>query len=239
MFYRVKVIFYSDKPVILPINYNHLLQSYVYNTLTPDLATFLHNEGFRVNKKVFKLFTFSKIFGKYKVNDKFISFSSPFYFYFSTPIQVLMDDYISENFKREYVRIGNNKLDLQFVEFEEIPSKSSVVVKTVSPITVHITEENRIRYFSPDETRFFEMILDNLKKKYYLVFGEEYKKNIEILPYSDRWKKCITRFKNTLIVGWEGKIVINGDEKIVSLALTTGLGSKNSQGFGMVVEDKL
>ncbi len=239
MFYRVKVIFYSDKPVILPINYNHLLQSYIYNTLTPDLATFLHNEGFRVGKKVFKLFTFSKIFGRYKVDGKLISFSSPFYFYFSTPIQILMDDYVSENFKKEYVRIGNNRVDVQFVEFEEIPVKSYVVVKTISPIAVYITEGSRRVYFSPNETQFFEIILNNLRKKYYLVFGEEYKKNIEILPHSGRWKKCITKFKNTLIVGWEGKIVINGDEKIVSLALTTGLGSKNSQGFGMVVEDKL
>ncbi|RKX92249.1 MAG: CRISPR-associated endoribonuclease Cas6, partial [Spirochaetes bacterium] len=37
----------------------------------------------------------------------------------------------------------------------------------------------------------------------------------------------------TIIKGWTGTFVLNGNRKILKLAYYTGLGSKNSQGFGM------
>ena len=36
-----------EKPLVLPINYNHIIQSIIYNALSvmPDYASFLHESG--------------------------------------------------------------------------------------------------------------------------------------------------------------------------------------------------
>jgi len=48
----------------LPLDYQFALASLIYSTLGDASATFaakLHDEGFRVEKRTFKLFTFSRI----------------------------------------------------------------------------------------------------------------------------------------------------------------------------------
>lgn len=46
---------------ILPVNYNYLLQSMIYNLLKnkEDLSAQLHERGYQLEDKHFKLFTFS------------------------------------------------------------------------------------------------------------------------------------------------------------------------------------
>ena len=60
---RIQVLADVDKQITLPINYNHLLVGAIYRFLAesnPEYADFLHDEGYQVNKKRFKLFTFSQ-----------------------------------------------------------------------------------------------------------------------------------------------------------------------------------
>lgn len=241
MFWRVKITFASEKPVLLPVNYSNLLQSYIYNTFTVELAEFLHNKGFKNQGKVFKLFTFSKLFGKYKVYQKTISFSSPFYFYFSTPLDIIIDSFSSEILKKIEGKIGNNVVFTESIEFEEIKLSNEMAVKTLSPITVHLSEITPdkkviLRYLSPEEENFFKLLKDNLLKKSLVVLGDYGSNDIELIPISRKWKKVVTFFKKTPIVGWEGTLLLRGDERIIGIGLTAGLGSKSSQGFGMVAE---
>lgn len=238
MFWRVKITLYSNTPIVLPLSYNHFLQSCIYNTLTPELSAFLHSKGFEAGGKVFKLFTFSKLFGKYKVVDKIISFIPPIYFYFSTSVNLIADTFSSEALKSKEIRIGKNSVFIEAVEFEPIRPKEEVVVKTISPITVHIPENGKLRYLSPDSERFFGLISSNLSKKFFANFGYS-SEDISLVSLSSKWKKVVTFFKNTPVVGWEGMLLLKGDEKMVGLALSTGLGSKNSQGFGMIIEQEV
>lgn len=235
MFWRVKVTFYSDKPIVLPLNYNHILQSCIYKTLTPELSSFLHSKGFEVEGRVFKLFTFSKLFGRYNVSNRVISFIPPVHFYFSTSVNLIIDTLSAEVLKIKQVRIGDNQLTVESVDFNIIKPSNEVKVKTVSPITVHIPEENKNRYLSPDDERFFEFLKSNLNRKFMANFGYS-GDEVLIIPLSKRWKKVVTFFKNTPVVGWEGRLLLKGEEKMIGLALSTGLGSKNSQGFGMIIE---
>jgi len=52
----------SDK-VVLPIQYNHMVQTMIYRLLDEELADFLHEEGFQNKNRTFKMFTFSRING--------------------------------------------------------------------------------------------------------------------------------------------------------------------------------
>jgi len=54
-----------DAPILLPVNYNYLILSMIYRNITPSLSEFLHSEGYAYEKRRFKLFTFSRLKGKY------------------------------------------------------------------------------------------------------------------------------------------------------------------------------
>jgi len=47
------------------------------------------------------------------------------------------------------------------------------------------------------------------------------------------WDEKVVLFKDTVIKGWMGIYKLKSHPKILKLAYDTGLGSKNSQGFGM------
>ncbi len=43
---RIKFRFASNEPIVIPVQYNHALQSMIYNNISPELADFLHDQGF-------------------------------------------------------------------------------------------------------------------------------------------------------------------------------------------------
>lgn len=69
---RVKITLegINQSKIVLPINYQHVVQGFLYRTMKPAYAEYLHKYGFKYEKRHFKLFTFSRIFGKYTVNSE-------------------------------------------------------------------------------------------------------------------------------------------------------------------------
>lgn len=61
----------SDK-VVLPIQYNHMVQGMIYSILDAELAYFLHEKGFQNQKRTFKMFSFSRLKGSYTLDKKMI-----------------------------------------------------------------------------------------------------------------------------------------------------------------------
>ena len=52
------------------MSYQSILQGVIYSLLSKDeLGDFYHNDGYHYDKKTFKCFTFSQLFGKYKIEN--------------------------------------------------------------------------------------------------------------------------------------------------------------------------
>lgn len=69
----------------VPMSYQSILQGVIYSLLSKDeLGDFYHNDGYHYDKKTFKCFTFSQLFGKYKIENKHLIFDDDFYFYISS-----------------------------------------------------------------------------------------------------------------------------------------------------------
>ena len=47
-----------------------MIQAMIYSQLDEEVATFLHEEGFQKEKRVYKLFTFSRLIGKFYLDRK-------------------------------------------------------------------------------------------------------------------------------------------------------------------------
>ena len=102
-----------------------------------------------------------------------------------------------------------------------------------TPIVAYRTEGNYTRYFSYDDPEFFDIVIGNLKKKYFAVYGKEYEGELcfECVRVNKK-SKCVTKYKETYITGYYGDYLFKGDSDIIKIAYYCGLGSKNSMGFG-------
>ena len=109
----------------------------------------------------------------------------------------------------------------------------------LSPIvlyhTVSTPEGNKTIYHNPLEDHYETWLNDNLQRKYYSLYHNNSVPYIKFstICVSSR-DKYVTLFKNhTYINGWKGTYQLQAPSDILDFLYYTGLGSKNSVGFGM------
>jgi len=240
---RLKIVLTNSKEekIVLPIHYNHLLQAFIYNNIDKDLANFLHNEGYKYQKRNFKMFVFSRIFSnEMRLHKEEIIFDKEIYFFLSSPIKEFLSQFAEKLLKNYEFKIYKSNLNLKSIEVLNLPLfKEKERIKMLSPLTVYSTlykegEKKKTYYYSPFEKEFKVLIRENLRKKYISFYKKDLKFDFEIEPLKVN-KKCeeIIIYKNTVIKGWLGIYEIRGTPEIIRFAYDVGLGSKNSQGFGM------
>ncbi|HOV21329.1 MAG TPA: CRISPR-associated endoribonuclease Cas6 [bacterium] len=238
---RLNITFFSEKEIILPISYNYILQSFIYRNLNTFLSNFLHKDGYIYEKRSFKLFTFSRINGKFRKEQENFIFSPPISFILSSPKEEILECFAETLVKKNIFILNNNFIYIEGVEVQFYPnfSKKEYEIKMLSPVTVYSTlkgENNKKKtyYYSPAEKEFQSLIVENLKKKYFLIYQEETEiNNFEITPIDINTSNLkIINYKGTIIKGWMGKFKIKGEGEILKVAYDCGIGSKNPQGFG-------
>lgn len=228
--------------VMLPIDHNYLLQAAIYQQIEqPALRSFLHEQGFELGKRKFKLFTFSRLMGKVKVDPQqgCMLFSPPIKLVICSPLAIILQELASSLLKQGYIRLGKEVLHVEKVTAtDQVVRGKNITVRMLSPLTVYSTlidsGHRYTHYYSPFEPRFQELIQANLTKKYWLIFGrqaEEEGFSIEPLSVSEKDFKVV-KYKGTIIKGWMGTYRLRGDPQLLEVALNAGLGAKNSQGFG-------
>ncbi len=234
-----------DRDITLPISYNYHVQSMIYNNISNTLADKLHKKGFAFEKRKFRMYVFSRIMGKYRVNkkDKKIIFKNPVSLIFSTPYNILTQSLAENIMKGDNVKIGSNELFINSIEvFKNKTFDDTVKIKLLSPITVYSTlfkndgKSKKTYYYTPYEEEFNDLIHDNIIKKY-TAFNNKEPKNkkfrIEPVKVTQKRNHIVSFYKNTVIKGWTGIYSLTGSPELIGFSYDSGLGSKNSQGFGM------
>ncbi|MCP4138030.1 MAG: CRISPR-associated endoribonuclease Cas6 [bacterium] len=247
---RIKIELLSEKPVILPVGFNEYIQAVIYTHLDSLDGNWLHEKGFSFEKRNFKLFAFSSIQerGNFNSADKTLTFRGRVSFYVSSPVEWILKQLAGNIIAAESVFLGKNRLSVSSVVITKQPkiSTESIKVRALSPIEVHstVTRENGKKlthYYTPFENDFRSLVNENLKKKWKAFHEEEVPGDILITPLynGNRNEKILyfgTRGKKTLVKGWSGFYRLEGAPGLLEFALDAGLGSRNSQGFGMVEE---
>ncbi len=188
------------------------------------------------------MFTFSRLFGYSKIRAHHLVFYGPVRFYFSTPYDELLENFIRMLLKKEEIELNDQDVFLTRAEILPIkPPQSPILIKMLSPIVVYSTfvkdGKKKTYYYNPQEADFEKLVLDNLKKKVVAFYGEGKYPELDgayIRPYRvDEKNMAIVKYKGFVIKGWMGLFKLNLPEPYLSLAYNAGLGAKNSQGFGM------
>ncbi len=240
--------FYCEKPLRLPVNYNKILQAAILKWIDDgEYSQFLHDKGHVLNNRKYKLFTFSNIKGNYIFDSKSKSLI------FTDEISIVLSFYGEESYEyilnniynEKPIRFGDN-----YCAFVECASAEEIyqdcVVDTVSPITVHSTMlkpdgKKFTYYYEPFESGFADMLAENIVHKYEAVFGPQpNSKLIRIqLHKGIKPKRVITNYGGMTIKAWNGRFALKGSSEMIKIALLSGLGDKNSIGFGCVLQNKL
>lgn len=232
----------SDQ-VAVPIHYNHLLQALIYRHVDAEMGRYLHDQGFTAGSRAFKLFVFSRLFGRYERRDDRLSFAGSFRLYVASPVERFIQSLGQTLLRNGVVQMGEDEAQVEQVTIRPEPDRSSrMVIRSLSPITVYSTlmtptGQKKTYYYSPFESEFSEQIQMNLRRKYCALSGQEVPEGwgVSVTPLGVRSRnQVIVTFKGTVIKGWTGNYCLEGAPELIWLALEAGLGAKNSQGFGMV-----
>lgn len=227
-----------DKPLSLPLNYNHILQSILYRSLTimPDYVSFLHTGGFTRGQRSYKLFQFSQLMGDYRVEAGRILFASAVSFEVRSP-EPFMIRLLEASIRENGVTFGDyTYTDVETELYDYTVEEPEILIRMKSPVTVYSTygEKGKTYFFHPGEPMFYSMIQDNFHRKYHAYYGVSPSSGIRMELYGDQIpKKLVTRYKGSYITAWYGTYRLQGERKYLDFLYQAGLGAKNSQGFGM------
>jgi CRISPR-associated endoribonuclease Cas6 len=231
----------------VPIQYNHLLQGLIYTNLDRALSAWLHEKGHTYGKRRFKLFTFSRLFGKREVKNGRVRFDGPIHFYLGAVDSEVLSSFAEHLLTKPAVRLGSAKCRVAEVGVEpepELDAAKPMRIETLSPITAYSTLQmsdgrKKTYYYAPQEKEWGEALISNLMRKAkslgWEADVEEVLKGAWVRPYKVKIAdQKVLNFKGTVIKGWTGLYEAKLPEPYFRLAYDAGFGAKNAQGFGMV-----
>lgn len=233
---------FKDK-LVLPIQYNYIMQAVVLRWLGDEnYSKFVHNKGYEYNKRKYKMYTFSKVFGKFKIDktNNTITFFDKANFIVSSADDEFMIYLVAHILRNHRFQINSQEITIDKSETLFIKAGDKASVYTKSPIVAYSTFEiegrKKTYYYSPYEKDFSEMLRKNLINKYKALYGLEPKDDsFTITPLNkDKLNESVVKYKGIVIKAWNGEFMMKGSPELLQLAYDTGLGSKNSQGFGCI-----
>lgn len=258
---RLEIRLEPERLEMLPLHYREALQAVIYRYLPKEIGQPLHDGQYWAAERPLKLFVFSQLHGgvRYRPGEG-VEVTGPVWFRFASPDRNLALGLAAGLLQFGRVRIASLDFAVREIATLAVPEVGDrLVVRALSPITVYRTVEldgkRRTQYYNPLNEEFGELVAANLERKARVigvregvagedaaaaggegaVSGARGTLRIRPLRVSPRAKR-LERYKGTWIEGWVGDFLLEGPAELLRLALEAGLGAKNSQGFGYVVE---
>ena len=235
-----KRIIYLKTEGIITYNYYYKLMKELYEAMTlvdKEKALSMHETGYNVDSKKFKLFNFRLAFSKeveYKPDGVKCSLNSSVSLIISGKNEILKL-ILKGLIKKGCININDTKLEITgFDEDTKVRFDRVMLYKVRTPIVESIYE-NKVIYLNPFEKRFYKALGQNLMRKYKAVYNKDYSGELffDIEDVLKVKKKYITDIKDGFLIGYtDFEIFIEADIDMQKVAYYLGLGQNNSIGMG-------
>lgn len=242
---------------ILPLNYQYEQSAVIYRILSyagGEFSTWLHNNGFTLGNKKFKLFTFSRlIVPQYKIDTKrqvMLIHSKTVEWMISFLPERATETFITGVFRNQTFQLGNKDHVVQFriKEIQILPEpafrEDGMDFQTLSPICIsQRTPDLKTKYLSPDDPIAKTAFLQSLLNRYEAFYGNPYPLSPDTINYD---LKILTPPKPVLITikaglpeetkikGYLCRFHITAPAPLLRVMYDSGAGEKGSLGFGCV-----
>ena len=247
---RIKITCDIGESLRLPINYNYFLTGVIYQFLKesdPEYAHFLHQDGYELENRRFKLFTFSQLMAKRReIRGDQIHFRSPLTWHVSSSQEPFLQNFAASLMGAGILQIQRQRLQVRDVEVLRQPRFGpQMTFRCLSPVTMSTVREQADKlvthYCLPDDPQFSELVRQNLIRKYEVVHQQPPTEKSFAMTfdqaYIDKRKGDVTRlvdFKGTKIRSIMSPFHVIGAPELIRIGYECGFGDKNSMGFGMV-----
>ncbi len=254
---------HRKRTVTLPINNSHLISSLIYNIVdksSSEYAERLHDQGYRLQNRAFKLFTFSPLYpgNRHKWvmhEDGKMSTSEPLlHVTVSSPKSEFIEHLVIGLLQEPLVWIGKERFRVETVRKLDSPDFTDTMqFILLSPLvcTTKREPEQYPQFLFPGDPEFERVLLENLCRKYQVLHGREFACNSDQFSftldhaYEERMngkiQKLITlkegKLDETKIKGTLAPFTIRAPRELIEIGYECGFGEKNSMGFGMVKVD--
>lgn len=235
---QIKIHLENKNGLRLPLDYSYRVSSAVYRLASADeeYSEFLHDCGYGTDGRRYKLFTYSPLKGHYRIEDRHIIFEGDISFEVRSISERFCGAVKSSLLENGAVKLMDTVLPVKMTEIYDNPlTAEEADISTLSPIVVSSSENGKTVYFSPENDRWEEMINLTLYRKYTAAYGEE-PPSVVKLGLLGKSKKVVTRVKGIWVTAYHVRLHITADPLVTAFLYETGLGAKNSQGFGMFEE---
>jgi CRISPR-associated endoribonuclease Cas6 len=231
---------HSKNGISLPVHYNQLIQGAIYENISKDLASFLHDSGYTSGGRSFKLFTFSRLLGNFYLDriKKKINFPAGARLVVASTIAEFCTSLMGCMLGDGVIKLGGVPVEVTSINMEKpVVDGNSISVNMLSPVVTYSTFDKPeggkyTCYFQPGETEFVRLVEENLRKKYRAYYNKEAPLGeFAVRPLNRPWMN-ITMYKQTVIKGYTCRLKLEGPRELLQMAVDAGLGSKNSQGYG-------
>lgn len=252
---RFKITLIPDKRAFgdrIPLNYQYECSAVIYKILSHSdiaYAEWLHNNGFRLDGKQFKLFTFSRLqIARWKTEGAYLQIlSDKVEWEISFLPERTTQEFIRGLFMEQSFELGDRHAKVKFTvqNIELIPSPAfseCMSFESMSPICLNFKRpEGGYTYIDPTDSAALELIKHNLLNKYQAFTNEVF--SYESFPFE---LKVLTKPKSALITikantaeesrirGYSCHFQLTAPVELMKIMYESGIGGKNSIGFGMV-----
>jgi CRISPR-associated endoribonuclease Cas6 len=261
---RLKIKLNAKDSDSISLNYNYSLSAAIYKLLklgSEEFASFLHEIGYKSNKKTYKLFTFALKFESTVLTGNRLQLKSPVaYLYISSPlIEDFIKNFIIGTFEQQTIEIYSGFTKTKFIinQAEITPPPVFHDEMNFTLITPMVLSINKIingtavqYYFRYDDdidemNRVFKKNLTNkyeaITNSIYNGEGVKFKWDEDYIDKALRKGKRLSKkvsitkdIKNPIdVVGIFCPFNTNGDPELIKVGYECGFGEKNSMGFGM------
>lgn len=229
----------------LPIEIRRVVLSMIKSALSDAADGRFYNKYYDGNTPIRKDFSFSiYIGGSVFTKEKIELSSTSFKIYFSADDKnktglILMNAFLmkrNKNFPLE----NNNSLKIKNVIQinQNLILSQEIVVRTFAGSSIvvreHERKNNKDRYYTVEDNVYDEKLTDLIKVQAREAgFSEEDVSNIKMRALED-CKKAVVRHYGSFIDCTRGTFVINADTDILQYFYDAGIGSRHSNGFGML-----
>lgn len=237
---RVEIFFHQEEPISIPIQYNHIIQAMIYSWINDEeYSKFIHDKGYRINEKVYKLFTFSRMQGLYKLDkeSRKIIFDKNMSLVISSASEEFLKYLLSSVLlESNELNIGGTKVRISRVDIKDTPAFfQKTKIYTLSPCTAYTTLENKqTRFYNPFDYEFSEYMRGNLINKYEAFYGKRPQSTDFVIKPIGAVKLAKVNYKNFHILAYNCEMKMEGSVELQKMAYDAGLGGKNSCGLGCV-----
>jgi CRISPR-associated endoribonuclease Cas6 len=238
----------------LPLSYQYELSSFIYKAIAQadsSYSSWLHENGFLLNGRPFKLFTFSNLMipkyeilrerGLLRIDCDRIVWQVSFLPEAST------EKFVFGLFSEQVFQVGNRNAAVQFriAQIKTLPPpvfREEMAFRTLSPVCI-LHRRTGIRHFdylSPEHPEAAGSVRDNLLSKYMAFYDKPFDGAFDFVfqPSGQPKAKLITIKAGTAqasnVRGFMFNFVMKAPEELMRIAYECGIGSEGSQGFGMV-----